>query len=133
MLDRPGPLPDPSQCAAGDRAPPGQGAEKTATGGEEAATARRWWRRDLEFPSAAAVAAAAPKLQAKSAPGALVAYAGDSSASYCLSYGNFLVTMHRVRDQAEASRGEQSTRSPAPPPIPPRCLPYRMFLPPGPP
>lgn len=41
MLDMPGPLPDPFQCAACDRAPPGQGAEKIATGGEEAATTRR--------------------------------------------------------------------------------------------
>lgn len=34
---RPRPLPAPSLRAAGDSAPPGQGAEKTATGGEEAA------------------------------------------------------------------------------------------------
>lgn len=39
LLGRPQPLPDPSQRAAGDIAPPGQGAEKTATGGEEAAAA----------------------------------------------------------------------------------------------
>lgn len=117
MVDRPGPLPDSSQRTAGNRAPPGQGAEKTATGGEEAATARRW-RRDLEFPSAAAVATAAPKLQARPPPGALVAYACDNRASYCPSYGNFLATTHRARDQAEASRGEQSTRSPAPTPPP---------------
>lgn len=91
----------------GRRRSPQEGRRRPQRGG--------WWRRDLEFPSAAAVAAAAPKLQARLPPGALVTFADDSGTSYCLSYGNFLATTHRARDQAEDSKGEQSTRSPAPP------------------
>lgn len=107
------------------RAPPGQGVEKTATGGEEAATARRWWRRDLEFPSAAAVWRYQPLSSRRGRrPELWWRLPVTNGASYCLSYGNFLVTKHRARDQAEASGGEENTRALPPTSPHPSLLPF---------
>lgn len=113
------------------RAPPGQGVEKTATGGEEAATARRWWRRDLDFPSAAAIWRYQPLSSRRGRrPELWWRLPVTNGASYCLSYGNFLVTKHRARDQAEASGGEENTQSPAPYLTPSflAAIPPSMFL-----
>lgn len=131
VLGRPQPLPI-LPCAPLATLPLlGRGRRRPLQEGRRRRPRRRWWRRDLEFPSAAAVAAAAPKPRERPPPGALVAFEGGSCGSgafHCPSYGNFPAATHRARDQAEASRGEQSTRSPTPPP--PLRLPTSKCVPP---